>query len=297
MRVTDPGSPPDNGGRNNAGGYKCAFGTNSDGSCVQPTHGGTSSNNPPSPPQILPISQHVLAYDVNGSATRLRADWAYLVGRYGQPSDIAKEASYWRLLCTQIDHDACQGGLRQSFGTMDSAYSNTGTTLLAGGILITGGVSGNGEEQGDAQSVGDLGVRSLNDPASMRGVTVQEFEALAQDAGLVRAPAPGSAFYGGDGAKYYNPANKLIQVMWEKGDPSASPGDVHQGMYIKYEFKAATGGHEVRIPGAGSPNPESGDYAPYPELLTSGFFGADAGTLDPLGSPEDGAGTEAGAAP
>lgn len=63
--------------------------------------------------------------------------------------------------------------------------------------------------------------------------------------------------------------------MWEKGDPASDPGDVHQGFYFKWTVKLGGQKAEIRIPGEGNPNPDSGDAAPYPELLTDGFFGLD----------------------
>jgi RHS repeat-associated protein len=246
--------------------------------------------------QPVTISKHVLAKTDNATTQLLIHDWSYIIAQFGDPgNNIWKEQSDWIELCGQYTQACEAAGLATIFDTTNNTGFGTperGIKYLAGGILLTGVVaaaSGRDGNSDEAPQDGTPQVRSLNDPESMRGASFDDVADLAKAAGLEAAPLPATAATGGWGVRYYDPANKNIQVMVERGDPANTSSEVvHQGPYLKYQFSGRAGGTQIRVPLEGNPYPEWGDYSGAPELLTGGFFGPNQGEtpVDPEGPVE-----------
>jgi hypothetical protein len=227
---------------------------------------------------VVQISKHVLARTGIKTTGELLQDWATIEAIYGNPgNNIWKEESDWIELCGNYTQTCEAAGLATIFNTTNNnSYGGEirGVEYLAGGILVTGAVAAVLSRGDDDDSEETPQVRSLNDPESMRGASFEDVADLAEEAGLDSAELPSTAATGGWGIRYFDPENKLIQVMVEQGDPDSTSSDVvHQGPYLKYQFSGKAGGAQIRVPLEGNPYPEWGEYSGTPDLLTGGFFG------------------------
>jgi hypothetical protein len=129
------------------------------------------------------------------------------------------------------------------------------TGLLFGGglgtlaVIGTGagaarmGLRGAGATEATTTSVST--VRSLDIPASLRGITTEEFLRLIPDDWLTAAGR-------GPGVTRYAPPRKPgVQILTEPGSPAAPLWDVHSGPYLR--ISTGTGPAE-RVPMWGNPS-------------------------------------------
>jgi len=231
------------------------------------------------------ISPHVTVAAGSAYVPVLQAAWARAVANMGhQPTNIDEEYQMWGQACLLAGPSACSPSMVGTFAVGGSGEGQAEKFFLHSAVFISaGGV-----------------VRSLSNLQSLRGVTRQEFEEMATDAGFVKQEvADPKRFTGGDGDLYRGPGDSGITYMYGIGNPddARNVGDVHGGPYINQTLEpglASKKGKAYRVPADGNPSPESGTYAPIPPQVTAWFEGRQAPSDDgeDLGDVDDGAGPE-----
>ncbi|MFI5908165.1 RHS repeat-associated core domain-containing protein [Dactylosporangium sp. NPDC051541] len=189
------------------------------------------------PDKIVTLGDHVMIHTKDKRYAALK--WAYEQASSGWWNEhMLNEDQRWWKVCNQIAVGACPADLQRRVALANAFIDTLGEDGES--VLI--------EQGGDK-------LRSLRDPTSMRGATIDEVDRMAKEAGLDAVPMKPTSTTGGEGVRYQNPNDKSVMIMWEKGDPS-STDPTHRGPYLKYQMSGGNGA--VRVPLDGNPNPESG---------------------------------------
>ncbi|WP_328912232.1 MULTISPECIES: RHS repeat domain-containing protein [unclassified Streptomyces] len=209
----------------------------------RPTGSGTS--------RLTNVSSHVSIDKRSGYAAPLASAWASIVQHFGHlPSGPSEEYRYWRALC---DLNQCPPELNGAFGIGNLNFGQS-DIFIHGAVLVT------------ATGM----VRSFKDIQSLRGVTREEVNQMATDAGFEKHDMNPRAATGGEGDRYSMPDDPGVQIMWEKGDPDSYGDPVHRGPYVKYQVSKSTMGGkkwEARIPAYGNPDPSTGHGGGFPSQV------------------------------
>jgi hypothetical protein len=187
--------------------------------------------------KIVHLSEHLLINDQDPRYPALKQLYKDTSGVHCLW--LCSEVQIWATVCFNYE-DICGSEFADEFHSWDPFAD---PFEQSGGILLgSGGV-----------------VRKLLDPASMRGASLDEVKALADEMGLKSEPMSPTAATGGEGTRFFDPEDKAVNIFWEKGDPDATSADpTHKGPYLKYQVRGQGKDGAVRVPGAGNPNPESG---------------------------------------
>jgi hypothetical protein len=227
---------------------------------THPSSGTTSTKKSTGSGHVEQISDHVTVSGSNKNASSMQAAWASVIKEMGhKPKNDAEEFRYWRIVCSTTI-GVCPPQLYGTLGIAGgSPYSPD--LFMHGAVSIT------------AAGI----VRNLKDLQSLRGVSFEEFDAMAKDAGFTANPMKPTSATGGWGVRYSIEGSPGVQFMYEKGDMSMAEGDVHQGPYVKLQAskKLMRGrAYDYRVPAEGNPNPGSGDTHPLPDAVEAFLDGA-----------------------
>lgn len=200
----------------------------------KPGRGGSSGSSGSSSPGQLPISPHVSVAASNPRAPQFLQAWRWALRAYGSGGGASQEYSRWVGICNNSPYVyLCTPDMKAEFPALQPIVGNSS------------GFSGQAFMQGYKLLILTGVVRSLANPASMVGATLDQIRALVPK-GWISGPLGK-----GTGIKFQAPGRvpgSRGLVEYNEGAPEV--GDpLHAGPYLKVKI----GGLEYRAAAEGNP--------------------------------------------